>query len=717
MSVNGKATFPAIGLGRREFAVGGFGYGLRQEFLKVEVSLRAPADYDWRAVDEAVDAVIPTSDAGEPAPRTPTDRIIRWTAELQRAGGQPVLDNGKLIGGNATSGLYVLALPTSKVEAASEALLIVVKLVNALIEASPPFTEQIAEARARVTGFIKTYSALRVGGSNTPHLIRTAFDNRIPFYYLTEDVLQFGMGSKARRLESTLTDATSAIAMRMARNKFAAASVLRQGGLPVPMHHLARSANEAVSIAEDLGYPVVVKPVDRDGGTAVAAGLTDEAGVRAAWDHARTASTYVMVEKHVHGRDYRLVVHDGKLIWALERVPGGVTGDGITTVAGLLERLNAEPARAQRADAPLKPVVFDREAAEMLASCGMTLESVPAKGERIRLRRAANVATGGTPEAAFDRVHPDNARLAERAACLLGLDLAGIDLLIPDISTSWREGDAAICEVNAQPTLGYTTSKHLYGQIVKSLVKGDGRIPIVLVAGAAPDSAVPALVARILVASGLRTAVASARGCMNGNKLIHPAPQSVFESARAALIDRDTDALVVTVSDASVLATGLPFDRCSSIAMAGRHFDAAAGDGIVPLARMLLPVSLGGLAVPSDLVEWRPVLAQLRNARVVMSTAGDDAATLREHLPPGGETAVLRPAGDGWRLMLGGAEIDIGGVAPNASPSGAAAGSPAACSPEEVALAAATAHSFGVRPEFIRKGLLGLIIARTGKAA
>lgn len=716
--MNVKPTSPAIRLGRKEFAVGGFGYGLRQEFLKAEVSIGAPMEHDWAPIDEALATVIPASDAGEPTPRTPVDRIIRWTAELQRAGAQPVLDTGKLIGVNATSGHHVLALPTSKVEAAAEALLIVVKLINALIEASPPFTEQIAEAHSRVRAFVKTYSSLRIGGSNTPHLIRTAFDNRIPCFNLTEEVVQFGMGSKARRLESTLTDVTSAIAMRLARNKLAAASVLRQGGLPVPEHQLARSADEAVSIAEELGYPVVVKPADRDGGTAVAAGITNQVGVRDAWETARAESKNVMVEKHVHGRDYRLVVHDGKLIWALERIPGGVTGDGVSTVSALIERVNAEPARAERSDAPLKPLDFDREAAELLASYGMTLESVPAKGDRIRLRRAANVATGGTPEAAFDRVHPDNARLAERAAALLGLDLAGIDLLIPDVSRSWRESGAAICEVNAQPTLGYTTSKHLYGQIVKSLVKGEGRIPIVLVAGAPPDSAVAALVARILVAAGLRTAIASASGCVNGDKLIHASPRTVFDAARAALIDRDTDALVVAMSDASVLATGLPFDRYSSIALAGRHFGSSAGASTAAFARLMLPHSLGGLAVPMDLLEWRPVLAQLRNARVVMSTADGDAAAREKNLPPGCETAVMETAGDGWRLMLGGNEIDVGGVSRNAPPSGTAAAGPMpACSPEDVALAAATAQSLGMKPEIIRRGLMGLGIAGPGKAA
>ncbi len=697
----GKPLGRAVTVNHRKFSAGGFGYGLRQEFVRAVVSVAAPPDMALSAVDAALSAAIPRSDADSGKLSTLPERLVAWTAELQRAAGQPVFDRGRVVGMGGP-GRYVLALPAINVEAASEALLIVADLIADVLDDGVAAARIVEEARKKVDEFVARHASVRTGGSNTPHFLRAAYDRKLPWFRLTAEVFQIGMGSRARWIESTLTDVTPAISMRLARNKIAAADLLRQAGLPVPKHELARSASEAVAAASRIGYPVVVKPADRDGGVAVAAGLVDDAGVVQAYETARQFSTNVMVEKHVDGRDYRLVVHDGRMIWALERVPGGVTGDGVSTVAQLVERLNQEPARAKRADAPLKPVVFDREAAELLSGYGMTVQSVPAAGDRVRLRRAANVATGGTPEAAFDQVHPDNARLAERAANALRLDLAGIDLLIPDISRSWKETGAAICEVNAQPTIGNTTSKHLYGQILKRLVQEDGRIPIAVVAGADEGSPVPVLVGRILTAAGLRTAVVPSRG----------RSEDFFDAARWALIDRATDALVVAVSHRSVLTRCLPFDRCTTIVLEGTRFEGDDGSEATfnHLVRMLLPVSLKGVVIDSRQTAWRRVAGSLRNARVVLSSAGAEMAAVREHVGAGHDAVVVDRSDGGYRLLVGGEAIDLASLARDG-------GQRIDCAPEDAALAAAAAFSMGYGADVIRRGLADVNLTKAGAAA
>lgn len=700
-SMTGKPLGRAVTVNHREFSAGGFGYGLRQEFVRAVVSVAAPPDMALSAVDAALSAAIPRSDADAGKLSTLPELLVAWTAELQRAAGQPVFDQGRVVGMGGP-GRYVLALPAINVAAASEALLIVADLIADLLDGDVAEALAVEEARKKVDDFVARHASVRTGGSNTPHFLRAAYDRKLPWFRLTAEVFQIGMGSRARWLESTLTDVTPAVSMRLARSKIAAADVLRQAGLPVPRHELVWSAAEAVAAATRIGYPVVVKPADRDGGVAVAAGLADDAGVVQGYETAREASRHVMVEKHVDGRDYRLVVHDGRMIWALERVPGGVTGDGVSTVAQLVERLNQEPARAKRADAPLKPLVFDREAAELLAGYGMTLQSVPAAGDRVRLRRAANVATGGTPEAAFDRVHPDNARLAERAAAALRLDLAGIDLLISDISRSWKETGAAICEVNAQPTIGNTTSKHLYGQILNRLVQTDGRIPIAMVVGAGAGSPVPLLVGWILTAAGLRTAA------------VPPPdrPSDFFGMARAALINRDTDAMVVAISDISVLKSCLPFDRCTTIVLAGTRFE--GGDGgeatFNHMARMLLPASLKGVVVDSRQTAWRRVADSLRNARVVLASGGAEMPAVRAHVKAGRDAVVVDRSGGGHRLMVGGEAIDLASLARDG-------GRRIDCTPEDIALAAAAALSMGYGADVIRLGLTGVNLAETGAAA
>ena len=158
--------------------------------------------------------------------------------------------------------------------------------------------------------------------------------------------------------------------------------------------------------------------------------------------------------RNISGRDYRLNVFNGELIWAIERVPGGVTGDGKSSITKLVELLNSDPLRGEGTHAPLKQLNLDDEARQLLRQYSRDENSVPAEGEFVRLRRNANVATGGTPVSVFDQIHPDNKLLAIRAAAALRLDLAGVDLLIPDIGQSWKLGGAAVCEVNSQPNLG-----------------------------------------------------------------------------------------------------------------------------------------------------------------------------------------------------------------------------------------------------------------------
>jgi cyanophycin synthetase len=320
--------------------------------------------------------------------------------------------------------------------------------------------------------------------ASTPgHFVAAAAELGVPWRRLRGQLIQLGQGANARWLESSWTDRTPVISSGLARNKQAAATVLRMNGLPVPDHHLAATADEALQQARGLGYPIVVKPSDRDGGEGVRAGLEDEIAVRAAFEEALKLSKRVLIEKHVPGRDYRLQVVDGEVHGVLERVPGGVVGNGVDTVKALLERQNHERRTALDDRRYLYAMDLDDEARKLLARQGLDADSVPAAGQAVRLRSASNVASGGVPvELPLDRVHRDNLQLAVRAARVLRLDVAGIDLLAPDIGCSWLETGANICEVNAMPQM-FTT---MHKPMLRSLFKGgSGRIPVVIVIEAA----------------------------------------------------------------------------------------------------------------------------------------------------------------------------------------------------------------------------------------
>lgn len=403
-------------------------------------------------------------------------------------------------------------------------------------------------------------------GLNTIRFLESAHTQGIPFQRITGTTYQYGWGARARWFDSSFTDATPAIASNLARDKFATAALLSRAGLPVPKHHYATTAEEAVGRAALLGYPVVVKPSDKDGGVGVFAGLRNDAQVIAAFNSAWAISKKILVEKHFEGNDYRLQVLNGKVFWAVHRVPGGVVGDGSSSISQLLDLLNADPVRGPRGSAALlKHVDLDEEALDLLVQQGLTPTSVPAVDHFVRLRRAANVASGGIPVSILDVAHPDNLVLAERAARILRLDLAGVDLLIPDIRQSWQSTGAAICEVNAQPQL----SPHLPGLILEQLVKSKGRIPVILVIGSSLDVQHGLSLVSSLSDSGLVVGFASQQRSFVGSPSDVLGIRNASLAAEALLLDPSVEVAVICLDESDLIKTHFPVDQCSSVVLLG----------------------------------------------------------------------------------------------------------------------------------------------------
>jgi len=276
-------------------------------------------------------------------------------------------------------------------------------------------------------------------------------------------------------------------------------------------------------------------------------------------------------------------------------------------------------------------LALDSEAFDLLAEQQHTVTSVPALGEFIRLRRAANVAMGGIPIAANSDVHPDNQRLAEQAAQAFGLDLAGIDLLIPDISKSWYQSGAAICEVNAQPQFGVSTQQHLHGDVLKAIVPHEGRIPTVVVLGSDNEGLLHAL-QTLLAARGWRVGLASAQGAfldgVQQGQLTH-----VFSAAQALLFNKDVDALIVNIADAAVLNTGLPMDAYDVLILASDLQAADSGDALARVLRMLAPHRRKGLLVNASDARCVEVSRAAREATLIADAALLGEAVMSHLLP------------------------------------------------------------------------------------
>jgi len=413
--------------------------------------------------------------------------------------------------------------------------------------------------------------------STNPRFVDAAFSLDIPVTELPQQTYQYGYGRYRHWMRGSFTGNTTSIATYFARDKFVTASILRSVGLPAPRHRQinseVNSAEEVVALAESLGFPVVVKPATSDAGKGVFAGLESAAEVASAYEAARKFGSRLLIEKHVEGRDYRFIVMGDELLWAIERIPGGVTGNGVLTIRELISELNKDPRRGEGTHSPLKKVELDEEARLLLAKLGLDENSVPAKGVFIRLRRVANVATGGMPVVVLDQVHEDNRRLAIRVARLTNLDLAGVDILCPDIGKSWKEVGATICEINAAPQLGGVTGGPLYPLILRKLINGNGRIPTVVVVGAEDDSMLVSQIHDELTLIGFTPGSVSSSGVVIGNERCLNAGIDPFRGGRLLMFDEKVSAAIVSIVDAEVLKSGLPFDRFDILLVAGKHVE------------------------------------------------------------------------------------------------------------------------------------------------
>lgn len=540
-------------------------------------------------------SLVPVVDQGEQNFKQSVEWLLTAWQALQSALGLPVSEVGQILSLSANQARCLVP----SLEKRQLALANVIKHTLAFL--SVPMEASAQTQSASLTDAIQQLGLLSMQGANMPRFVNAAFQLGLPFHELPGGVYQFGEAKCARWMDSTFTDETPTISAKLARNKVWTAALLRQAGLPVQPHQLVNDAEMAVKLAVQLKYPVVVKPADLDGGAGVAAGLESEAEVRHAYAHAKTKSKNILVEKHFEGRDYRITVFNDEMIWATERVPAGVTGDGLSTVFQLIEQVNADPRRGEGPHSPLKRLTLDEEVLRLLERQNLTKDSVPKSGQWVRLNRIANVAVGGMPVAVFDRVHPDNARLAIRAAQALRLDLAGIDLLIPDISISWRQSGAAICEVNGQPSLGFTTAAHLYAPILKRLVSGSGRVPTVLILGAREPQIWVNAILRAFSERGLKCASVSPEGVTVGGEVLTTEHVSTFAGTKMLLLNRDVEAMVIAVNDLEMArATGLPVARFDMLVLAGHHIQAAPSDDNtwqehwrLELLRSLLPACEG----------------------------------------------------------------------------------------------------------------------------
>jgi len=408
-------------------------------------------------------------------------------------------------------------------------------------------------------------------GPSTRSIVDAAHARGIPTSRLnTGSLVQLGWGCRARRVWTAETDQTSAIAETIAQDKELTRRLLRTVGVPAPEGRTVEDAEDAWKAAQEIGGPVVVKPQYGNQGRGVTTNLTTREQILKAYEAARAEESTVLVESFAPGDDYRLLVIGGKLIAAARREPAQVLGDGQHSVAELVELENNDPRRGDDHATALSKIRIDAIGLAVLAEQGLSPEAVPPQGMQVLIRRNANLSTGGTAADVTDRVHPQVAARAIEAARVIGLDIAGIDIVATDVGRPLEEQGGVIVEVNAGPGLRMHIEPSAgkprpVGDAIVSTLFGtgeNGRIPLAAVTGTNGKTTTTRCIAHILQSIGRHVGMTCTEGIYIDRRRIETGDCSGPQSARTVLANPKVEAAVLEIARGGVLREGLGFDQC-----------------------------------------------------------------------------------------------------------------------------------------------------------
>ncbi len=512
-------------------------------------------------------------------------------------------------------------------------------------------------------------------GPSTASIVDAADDRDIPAIRLLADgnLVQLGYGAAMRRIWTAETDATSAIAETISRDKDLTKSLLADCGVPIPAGREVKDAADAWDAAEDIGLPVCVKPVDGNHGRGVFIDLNSREEIEKAWSVAVDEGSGVLVERSIPGVEHRLLIVGDKLVAANRSEMITVTGDGKSTVRELIDsQVNTDPRRGPTELHPLSVIRIDSAARMELERQGLDADAIPAAGREVLIQRTANHAFDCT-----DEVHPETAAVCALAARIVGLDIAGVDLVCKDISQPLRAQGGAIVEVNAGPSLlmhlkpGVGQPRPVGRAIVDNLFgpHQSGRIPVIGVAGSRGKTPVAHLVAHLLHLSGRAVGLACSDGVFLGRRRVQKQDAANFAGARRLLLNRAVEAAVIENGGRVILGEGLPYDRCSvgivtNILPDGEDLSRwdiqpTGGDFYTTWRatyRTQIDVVLNsGYAVLNACDPQVADLADLCDGGVILFATDPDCPALEQHLAAGGRAVYVSES----RIYLGTGQDEI----------------------------------------------------------
>lgn len=557
-------------------------------------------------------------------------------------------------------------------------------------------------------------------GPSTGSLVKAAEQRDIPWIRLNEgSLVQFGHGKYQKRIQATITSETKHISVEISCDKEDTHNLLNDLGLPVPQQRIIYSPREAVRAARRIGYPVVVKPLDANHGRGVSINLDRDEEVEAGFAEAKkhSRSRAILVESFVTGFDHRMLVVDNKLVAVAKRVPGHVVGDGRHTIAELVDIVNQDPDRGIGHEKVLTMLELDTQAERLIHEAERTEETVLPDGEVFYLRSTANLSTGGTAIDLTDEVHPDNRDMAERAIMAVGLDVGGVDFLIDDITTSYKDIGGAIVEVNAAPGFRMHVApsegqpRDVSGRVMDMLfpAQEETRIPIAAITGTNGKTTTSRMLAHIMKASGKIVGMTSTDGVYVDGKLSVKGDMTGPKSAQMVLRDPIVDFAVMETARGGLVRSGLGYQRSNVAAclnISADHLGLGGINTVEELAvvkRVVVESATDTAVLNADDINCLKMADYADVDAIFYVTINPGHSLVKEHIKAGGKAIVLETGMNGAMLTIYDNGLHMPVLWSHLIP--ATLEGKAMHNVQNAMFAAAMAYSFGVDLDNIRHGL------------